>query len=317
MKYIKLFESEYPNTSDIETIEDLFQEYIDKWALVKIEKPIYSYWFNDPKEKVYRIRYLPFESMLIEISIGYIVYDGVYEIEDCPSNDFQIFSNRLKKFGYEVGPIKKEWCDSGYTSKYINPERHSDLKPECEFKTMIVSKKINESFDSKISIEDVLLFIYYCSYTKMEILKKTNYQKIFTMAGYNDDDFVIVTEKDRKEISNKCLDLLSAINNDINLKSTFLNFMSKFKNITKGFPSLFEIEDTFIDDLENIPGVEYSFVIDDKTINLYFNYNHRIENLDFFKKIENRINLIFGNELDLQNYTKDNMIEVIITIYPK
>jgi len=38
---------------------------------------------------------------------------------------------------------------------------------------------------------------------------------------------------------------------------------------------------------------------------------------DFFEKIENRINLIFGNELDLQNYTKDNMIEVIITIYPK
>ena len=76
--------------------------------------------------------------------------------------------------------------------------------------------------------------------------------------------------------------MLSATNNDINLKSTFLNFMSKFKILLK-VPSLFEIEDTFIDDLENIPRVEYSFVIDDKTINLYFNYNHRIENLDFLK----------------------------------
>ena len=47
MKYIKSFENKIQNNDDIETIEDLFQEYIDKYRLlVKIESLIYSYWFQ-------------------------------------------------------------------------------------------------------------------------------------------------------------------------------------------------------------------------------------------------------------------------------
>jgi len=319
MKYIKLFESEYPNTSDIETIEDLFQEYIDKWKLVQIEKPIYSHWFNNPEEMVYRIRRLPFTTMSIEVSIGYIVYDGVYEIEKDLSKDFQIFSNRLKNFGYHVYAIKKEWCKTGYTSKYINPERHTDLKPECEYLSIIISKntKMNESLNGEVSIEDVILFAYYCSYTKLGILNKTNYRKIFISSGYDEDDFTILTEKERQEVSKKCADLLFTINNSDNIKSIFLNFMSKFKNRLQKFPNLFEIEDIFINDIDDISGIRYSFIIDDDTIVVCFNFDHRLKGLDFFEKIKNRINLIFGNETDIQSFINKSMVEVNITIYPK
>jgi len=90
MKHIREFESFVPQKEDTDILSDLFQEYVDKYGMVRMPMGDASY---EPTVPSYRI--LKF-NRTFEIQV-YCKHDitNIY-------NDLKNYTSRLEKFGYTI-----------------------------------------------------------------------------------------------------------------------------------------------------------------------------------------------------------------------
>lgn len=134
MKYIKKFKDDAIFVSDeqINPVIDLFQEIADKWGFKQVIE-IISHSYSGPEDRIYRVIKVGDGSIYVHIS--YIVYDGVYTMDENPDDDIILYHNRLKKFGYKVDNID----NSFEYVKYSHQVHDAYLRrPEAEVRSFKV-----------------------------------------------------------------------------------------------------------------------------------------------------------------------------------
>lgn len=144
MKYLKAQKDGMPiKDEDIIQLEDFIETTFSHWNLKKVlDVPMVAIHPDSPDQRFYKINdtFRILSGRYLEITIGYIAYDGVYESEDNPNEEIARFCSRLEKFGYKVRNVVNDWCDVTYSRKYVSPERHTDLKPELTYKKFEVRR---------------------------------------------------------------------------------------------------------------------------------------------------------------------------------
>lgn len=187
--------------------------------------------------------------------------------------------------------------------------------------------KYFESVVPKVTEQDCIeLFTHYSFSTKSDEVRKL--ELLFKRAGLTEDQYgfeaIIGYNRDtnQQNVLNNVSRLKEYLNKNEEERIFAFDWLRKEKYRLKDFPSYFELEDLFIEVLDDYKNINYSIYFKNESEFMVLEFTEITQSdlkgidRDYFKDLSKKIERIFGNKTEL---IIDNSIlfDVTIKIYKK